>query len=372
MGQRAMAVVLVAVCGVAVSACSREGAGQEGASAGRPTVAVEVAEVSAARVTEAVGVVGTLAPKVAAEVKSEFTAVVRDVYVTEWVPVTRGQPLARLDSREAENAVDTMRAALKQAEVAETRARRELERALKLKDVGLVTEQQLDDARTARDAAQAVTAAARAQLAAVETRLDKVVIRAPIDGVVAERGVNVGDRVENMGSGAPMFRIVDNRLLDLTVSVPSTFSAAVRVGQPLLFTVDALPGKTFEGTVRHINPAVGELDRAVKVTAEVRNDDGALRGGLFVKGRIVTGTREDALLIPRGALLRWDVEKGSGEVFVVTGDVARRRPVAARTVSGDTVEVSEGLAAGDRVVVRGGFNLKDGDQVKVVESAGAV
>ena len=68
-----------------------------------------------------------------------------------------------------------------------------------------------------------------------------------MDGVVALRGVSVGDRVENMGGNSPMFRIVDNRVLDLTVSVPSSRLASVRVGQTLEFTTETLPGRTFTG-----------------------------------------------------------------------------------------------------------------------------
>ena len=77
-----------------------------------------------------------------------------------------------------------------------------------------------------------------------------------MDGVVAFRGVNVGDRVENMGGNEPLFRIVDNRLLDLTVSVPSSRLADVRVGQAIEFSTDALPGRTFTGKVMFINPAI--------------------------------------------------------------------------------------------------------------------
>jgi membrane fusion protein (multidrug efflux system) len=355
---------------VAAVALSRHGEGDESsARAGRPPVAVETVAASLAPVEEAVEVVGTLAPKFAADVKSEFTAVVRDVYVTEWVRVHKGQPLARLDTREGEIAVKAAEAALLQARVAETRARREAERAEKLKGVGLVTQQQLDDSRTAREAAEASTAAAQAQLDAARTRLDKALIRSPMDGVVAFRGVSVGDRVENMGSSPPMFRIVDTDRFDLTVSVPASESAALRVGQPLTFSFDALPGRTFTGRVSFINPAVDEASRSVKVVAEVPNTGGELRAGLFVKGRIVTGKRAAVLQVPRAALLRWDVAAGEAEVFVTEGAVAQRRAVRTGDVSGERVEIREGLAAGERVVTRGAFNLRDGDRVRLAADA---
>jgi membrane fusion protein (multidrug efflux system) len=350
--------------------CSRRGESEANQVGGKPVVAVEVSPAARANLPQSIEVVGSLAPKFAADLKSEVTSVVEDVYVTEWVHVSKGQPLAKLDTRESELAVEAAKAALLQAQVAQDRADRELERTTNLKEFGLATQQNLDDARTAKDAAAATTAAAKAALKAAETRLAKAVIRAPMDGVVAFRGVSVGDRVENMGGNAPMFRIVDNRLLDLTVTVPATKSAGLHVGLSLEFTTAALPDRTFRGTVRFINPTVSEADRSVKVVAEVRNEDGTLRGGMFVKGQIKTGERTGVLQIPRAALLSWDLERNTGEIFVINGDVAERRTVRTGEVTGESVEVVQGIAPGEKVVTRGGFNLRPGDRVEIAKPQG--
>lgn len=360
---------LLGLIAIAVgTGCSGQGEGSvaKGASA-RPPVAVELAQAVLGDIEQTIEVVGSLAPKFAADLKSEFTAVVEEVYVTEWVKVKKGTPLAKLDTREGEAALEAARAALLQAQVAETRAVRELERADKLKEVGLVTVQNLDDARTAREADAAATAAAKAQLQATETRLAKAVIRAPFDGIVANRGVNPGDRVENMG-GEPMFRVVDNRILELTVNVPSTSLASLRVGQPIEFTTDAIPGRTFRGQVMFINPTADPVSRSVKVVADVPNEAEELRGGLFAKGRILTGTRAAVLQIPRTALLAWDVSRREGEVFVVSGEVVERRAVRTGAVAGEYVEVTEGIAAGESIVTRGAFNLRSGDRIVVKSS----
>jgi membrane fusion protein, multidrug efflux system len=363
-----VSIVAVGVLATLTVGCSASGEGKDTQS-GKPPVAVEVSAAASSALVESIDVVGSLTPKFAADVKSETTAIVREVYVTEWVRVAKGQPLAELDRREGELALEAVKASLMQAEVGEARAERELERTVKLKEYGLATQQGLDDARTARDAAAAVTASARAAVGAAQTRLAKTVIRAPMDGVVAFRGVSTGDRVDSVGGG-PMFRIVDNRVLDLTVAVPSSRSAALRVGQALEFSADAVPARTFRGTVRFINPSVNETDRSVKIIAEVPNDDGALRGGIFVKGRILVGQRAAVLQIPRAALLSWDVERNVGEVFVVTNGLAERRSVRTGQTAGESVEVVEGLAAGDRVVTRGGFNLRPGDRVQVAAPQG--
>jgi membrane fusion protein (multidrug efflux system) len=324
---------------------------------GKPPVAVETARIEKGDLNQAVDVVGTLSPKFEAAIRSEYSGVVTQVLVTEWVPVKKGQTMARLDSREAE-------ASLLQVKAQASRDEREYERALKLKEAGLMTAQGLEDAKTRRDASTALLQLAQA-------RLDKSVIRSPMDGVVAYRGVSVGDYVENMGTPKPMFRIVDNRLFDLTVTVPSGKIHSVEPGQLLTFTTDAVPGRTFEGRVAFINPSAEENSRAVQVMAEVPNPTGELRADLFVKGKIHTLSRSGVLLAPRSALLTWDLESRKAEIFALEDGLARRRSVETGADAGDLVEVVSGLSSGDTVVTRGAFNLRDGDRVAVVGSRGA-
>jgi len=350
-----------------VSGCSR-GAGNV-SEIGKPAVAVEAAPAVSGDLKETIEVVGTLAPKFQAEVKTEYSGIVSEVLVTEWVRVSKGTVLLRFDAREAESGAEAARAGLLAAEVGVNRARREMDRTVKLKEAGLATQQALDEAKSAEEAARAAADAAKAQLAMAETRLAKGLLRAPIDGVVALRNVNVGDYVENMGSPAPMFRIVDNRRLELTANVPSARMAALKVGQPFAFTSDAFPGKEFSGKVSFINPTADEASRTVKVKAEVPNADETLKAGLFVKGRIVTGKRAGILVVPRSALVSWDTATRQAAVFVVDGGVARRVTVETGAAPGDRVEVVKGLAPGQEVVTRGGFNLRAGDRVQVAKGA---
>ena len=346
----------------------------------QPPVSVEVAKVATAEMTQSIDVVGSLSAKFQADVKTEYSGIITQVYVTEWVRVQKGTPLAQLDTRELELAIqrseaaaEVARANVVQAEVAQNRTEREYDRFLKLKEAGLVTQQNLDDAATEKEAAAARVSAAKAQLRAAQgelhqtqTRLAKAVIRSPLDGVVSQRSMNVGD----LTSDKMVFHIVDNRLLDLTVTVPSGETASVKVGQPLMFSTDSLPGKTFTGKVAFINPAISEADRSVKIVAEVKNEPETLKAGLFVKGKIITGSRTGVLQVPRTGLITWDVAKKQAEVFVVNGDKAQRKTITTGALSGELVEVSSGLTAGELIVTRGGFNLKDGNTVKVIAGNG--
>lgn len=373
--------------GLALTGCSGDGqASKEGGqAASRPPVAVETMKVVPADLVEGIEVVGSLAPKYEASIKSEYAGIVAEVMVDQWVRVTKGQPLARLDTREADAlvrkaqaAVEAARAGLLQAEVGQRRAVREHQRLLKLKEVGLVTQRDLDDVATDEEANQARREAAKAQLNAaqdelsfVRARYSKAHILAPFDGVIAYRGVNVGDMVGEAGSSKVMFKVVNTRLLEITVNVPSREMAALKKGQPLEFNTDAYPGRGFSGVLMFINPTVNEADRSVKVVMEVPNQDELLKGGLFVKGRIVTGVRRGVLQLPRAALTTWDVVRGQAELLVHKDQAAQRRGVKTGVVKGDLVEISEGLNPGEEVITRGGFNVKDGDRVKVVAGNGA-
>ena len=378
--------VVLLILWIVFSGCSDKGGNKnpDGKTTGRPPVAVDLIKAVKTDFTEGIDVVGSLSPKFSAEIKSEYAGIVTEVYVTEWVKVKKGTSLAKIDAREMEillqkagAAIEMAKANLLQAEVSGNRANREYDRLLKLKEVGLVTQQNIDDGLTEKEAAAARIAAARAQLKVAEedlqhtqTRLSKTLIRSPIDGVVSFRGVNVGDLVGEMGSPKIMFRIIDTRTLDLTVTVPSTEMSRLHVGQPLTFSTDALPEQKFTAKVMFINPVVNDSDRSIKVTVEVENVSEQLKGGLYVKGRIITGKRTDIIRVPRVALLSWDVTGKKGDLFVVKGEIANRRTVQTGIVMGDFIEVTSGLTLGEPVVVRGGFNLKDGDRVSVTQVNG--
>jgi len=369
-----------------IAACSGSGetAKQAAPVVARPPVAVETSIATAGVLTEGIDVTGTLTPKFEVDVKSEVAGLVREVFVTEWVRVKKGDPLARIDIREQEAFVKRTKAMLEsaksselQAKVADNRARRELERMKKLKENGLATQQALDDTVSEAEAAASRVEAAHAQVRAAEedlnqvrTRLAKGRITSPIEGIVSERRANVGDLVGEAGSNQPLFHIVDNRILNMTVSVPSAAMAGLRRGQPLEFTTDALPGKTFKGVVMFINPAVNEADRSVRVIAEVNNAAGELKGGLFVQGRIVTRKRDRVILVPREALSGWDVKGRTAKIILVESGRAKSREVRTGLAAEGGVEITSGLKSAEIFVVRGAFNVKEGDKLIIARKRG--
>lgn len=371
--------LLLSAAGLFFTACSPD---SQPTSAVKPPVAVEIATATSQNMIEAIDVTGSLEPKFWADVRTQIPGLVKQVFVTEWVRVSKGTPLARIDVAEtealmkrAEAAVESAKAGVAQAQVEISRAGRELTRALKLKESGLATQQALDDARTGTAAAEARLDSAKAQLRVADedlrharAKLTKGVVNSPLDGVVAMRAVNVGDLASDAAAGKPIFRIIDNRLLNLTVTVPSIDSAKVKVGQALEFSVDSLPDRTFPGKVMFVNPELSPIDRSMKVIAEVKNVPEQLKGGLFAKGRIITGERKNLILIPRSAIAGLDLSTCKGVINIIAAGSAKRREVQTGAGSGELVEIVSGLQAGDQYVVRGGFNLKDGDMVTVAKS----
>lgn len=368
-----------------VSACSKSEATKIPEQSVKPPVAVEAVAAASANLTDGIEVTGSLEPKFSVDIKTQIPGLVKQVFVTEWVRVRKGQALARIDVAEteamvkrAEAGVETAKANRAQSSVAATRAERELARMLKLKESGLATQQAVDDARSETEAAKTRVAATQSQIgAAVEdvrqtrARQAKGAVISPLDGVVALRDVNVGDLASDAAAAKPIFRIVDNRLLNLTVTVSSADSARIKVGQPVEFTVDAQPGRSFSGKVMFINPELSATDRSLKVIAEVHNVPEVLKGGLFAKGRIITGTRSDVLQIPRSAIDRFDLTTRTGTVFIVDKGIARKREISTGSVNSELVEIVRGLNKGEQYVVRGGFSLKDGDRVAVAAAGGA-
>jgi RND family efflux transporter MFP subunit len=360
-----------------ITACGNSDAKKSAEQVAKPPVAVEVSTAATSGVSDVIEVTGNLEPKFSVDVKTQIPGLVKQVMVSEWVHVKKGQPLVRIDVAEteaqvkrAEAGIVSAKANLVQAQVAANRAERELGRIVKLKDSGLATQQTLDDARSETEVAKARVGVAAAQINVAEEELrqgaarqTKGLVVAPIDGVVALRDVNVGDLASDAAAAKPIFRIVDNRLLNLTVTVSSVDSGRVKVGQSLEFTVDSQSGRTFAGKVMYINPELSSADRSLKVIAEVRNVPENLKGGLFAKGRIVAGTRAQVLQVPRSAVGAFDTQAKKGNLFVVENGTARKREILTGVVNGDMIEIASGLKPGEQYVVRGGFNLKDGDKV---------
>ncbi|MHC1743576.1 MAG: efflux RND transporter periplasmic adaptor subunit [Syntrophobacteraceae bacterium] len=351
------------------------------ANAPASLVAVHVVSPERKTVQRKVDVYGSLTPKTSTELKSEILGRIQRVNVKEWDQVKPGDRLLevdptdfKLDLGRIEAGIQMARAQMMEAQVALNRAKRELTRAQRLKEGGLITGQELDERQTSVEAAEARVALTRAQVGQAEAQaaaarhtLQKATVESPIEGIVSQRKVDVGDFLDK---GTSMFTLVDNRILDFTANVPATDLNRVSEGQLLTFTVDGIPERTFKGHVKRVNPTVSATDRSGRILAEVANHDGLLRGGVYAHGQVLVEERPSAIVLPRDTLVSWDLEKEAANVFVVEpGDVIRSRAVTTGLVEDGLVEIRQGLTGSERIVIRGGFNTREGEQVRVIDAS---
>ncbi|MFQ3594831.1 MAG: efflux RND transporter periplasmic adaptor subunit, partial [Sphingomonadaceae bacterium] len=213
------------------------------------------------------------------------------------------------------------------------------------------------------EAAQAAVDVARGQVAAGRSQLGDRVIRAPFSGWLSLRRVSPGAVVS---AGTTIATIVDYSRIKLDFPVPETFLASVDRGLPIVARAAAFPGETFAGEVSSIDPIVDPVTRAATVRAIIPNQDLRLRPGMLMTVDIEAHPRK-AAVVPELAVV------GQGErQFVyrlVEGDRVARTEVRTGLRRAGVVEVVDGVAVGDRIVVEGTVRIRDGMAVRPVERA---
>jgi membrane fusion protein (multidrug efflux system) len=326
---------------------SRGGLG--GTGGGQPPAPVEVAKVAAEPMAQTITTVGSLRSDESVTIRPEVAGRIAAIGFREGQRVAKGDVLLRLD------------ASVNQAEVQQARANLKLaqskyERAVDLAKSNFISGQ-------ARDEAENNLRVAEAALALVEARFAKTEIRAPFSGVIGLRSVSVGDYVKE---GADLVNLESIDLLKVDFRLPEVHMRQVQAGQVLQVSLDALPGKSFEGRVLAVNPLVDAAGRAIVVRAQVKNSDASLRPGMFARVRLVTADQSDALVIPEQALVPQGTEQF---VFKVVDGKAVRAKVELGQRRTGKVEVRGGVAAGDTVVTAGQIRLRDGVPVAVAKAA---
>lgn len=339
----ALAVVFVAAgCGGAAN-------GNEGADTEEETVRIPVQtrSVQLGGVTAAYEGTATLEAEREATVVARTSGVMLELMVEEGDRVERGQVLARLDS-------DRHRLEVQQAQAQLDRLKSDFERLKELHARELVSSDQFEQARSEFEFQKAAIEMARLELSYTE-------VKAPISGVVSKRLVKEGNWIQDQQA---MFEIDDFQPLEAVLHVPEKELSLLQPGYPVTVRSDALPGRTFQGTVDRISPVVNPQTGTFDVTVELPNEDATLKPGLFVRARIVYDKRNGVPLIPRTALL---TEDGSDSVFVIEDGVAKKQVISVGYDDGQSVEVAEGLQEGQDVVTVGQNSLRDGTPVEVID-----
>ena len=338
--------LLLSGCGAGGPADAQAAEGKDPKAEKAPE-AVPVEAVAASRRAVAASYTGTAALEARAEsqVVAKTSGVALAVLVEEGQQVRAGQPLVRLDP-------DRARLAVAQSEAQMRKLENNFQRAQKLIGQQMVSAADVDQIRFDLENA-------RAQYRLATLELSYTTVVAPISGVIASRSIKTGNFVQ---INTPIFRIVDNSRLEATLNVPERELATLRPGQPVTLVADALPGKSFPGTVDRIAPVVDAGSGTFRVVSGFGEDAARLQPGMFGRIRIDYDQRADALVVPRLALL----DDGDPAVFRVRDGKVARVPVKVGYAEGPWVEIREGLAVGDKVVTAGKVALRDGTAVQVI------
>ncbi|MEJ7746664.1 MAG: efflux RND transporter periplasmic adaptor subunit [Luteimonas sp.] len=333
-----------------LGACKRgegdaQAKGKDGEDKGPEAVPVEV--VAASRRAIAASYTGTapLEARGESQVVAKTSGVALSVMAEEGQQVRAGQVLVRLDSA---------RAALQAAQSSSQMRKLEANyaRSRQLASQKLISANDIDQIKFDLENARAVNRLANLELSYAN-------VTAPISGVIAQRMIKPGNFVQ---INTPIFRIVDISRLEAVLNVPERELETLKAGLPVLLQVDALSGKTFQGTVDRIAPVVDSGSGTFRVICAF-DGGGLLQPGMFGRIKIDYDQRANALVIPRIALL--DDEENPA-VYVARNGKAVRVPVKLGFMDGEWAEVREGVKQGEPVVTAGKVALRDGSAVQVI------
>ena len=313
-------------------------------------VPVEVSAVSRRSISSFLETNGTLEAENEVDIVARVAGRLLELATEEGQIVKKGQLLAKINPRETESQVEVARVALAEA----TRA---YERAKQAHESEIISLEVFDQALARMESA-------KAQLDNAQINLDYTDIAAPFDGIIIERVIKHAD---NVTPNQKLFRISDFDPLLCPIQVPEKELSRLKIGQPARIAVEAWPEDPFPARVLRISPVVDATTGTIKVTLEV-SARGKLRPGMFASVFLEMDTHSNALVIPKTAL---SFESFGDTVYIANEGIAERRDLTVGFEEEEFVEVLEGLADGERVIVIGQDGLSDGTPVQILAGPGA-
>jgi RND family efflux transporter MFP subunit len=391
-------IVLAAVVAAAAAACSKSDTAQARSREAAPK-AVQTESVRQDSVRRAVDVVGTLAAVDEVTISSEADGTVSKILADLGDRVTTGQLLVQLDNEKQQYAVAQQQAALartlaqygasdsdhlpeledtpdaRRANADLVQATQAYDRASELFKRTLISQQALDDAKAALQSKRAIYNSAiqnaknlRASIQASEAtaklaarQLRDTEIRAPFDGFVQKRLVNMGELVKTQ---MPVMAIVRLDPLKVIAEIPEKMAPWITTGQSVDLKVDAYQDRTFAGKMSRISPAVNTSTRAFPFEALVPNRDAVLKPGTFARVHIESSKVDSIVTVPYSAL---QYRYGVNRVFVVRDGKLALRELSLGERMGDRIEVTSGVKAGERVAINDVDSLTDGAAVSLAK-----
>ncbi|WP_163273257.1 efflux RND transporter periplasmic adaptor subunit [Chelativorans alearense] len=320
------------------------------------TLTVTVATIGTRRMETAVLATGTVVAWEELPVSAEVAGLaITEVLVDEGDRVEKGQVLARLNDVQLQAQIEQQQATITEAEANLEAAEAELQRGQELAARNAISKQDVESRATAATTAEARLAVARAGLSQLNAKLAQTSISAPADGYISKKSAVLGQVVQ---AGAELLRIVRDGRLEVEARVSEGDLFGIAPGQAVRVTGPA--GRAIEAEVRAVAPIVDPRTRLGTVYIALPPDSG-LKPGMFARAEIAADLPM-ALAVPQKALV-W--QNGQNAVFAVHNGKALLRPVETGVRRDGWIEITDGLAPGDRIAIDGAGFLKDGESVRV-------
>jgi len=310
-----------------------------------------------------VNAVGRLIPNREVVLSSEVAGIVKAYSVDTGDEASADTMVVALDPMDYQLALNEANANLLATRARHAAARNSFERAGQLLPDKVITLEYYERIEADFKAAQAAVSQVEAVVDITRRRLDKTVIKAPFDGLVIRRLVEIG---QNINVGDPVIAIADMSSMRVKIHVNEQDYVHLDRDDAVTVLIEAYPERSFPGQVDRIGVKADPQTNTFEVEVLVTNPDLVLKAGLTATVNIVVDEIRDAIMIPQGCVLFRENRK---EVFVVTdAGKAAVREVRLGRVDGSSVRILDGVAPGDRLVTTGSQYLKDGDKVVVAET----
>jgi RND family efflux transporter MFP subunit len=326
---------------------------------GPPPAPVEVAPVVEEEVTTSVTLIGTGEAWLETIIASEESGLVRTMMVEEGDRVDKGQPVCEQDSTQLALRIEAARAELAEAQVVQAQADSDLDRQKRLFAISSVSEKAFEDAKFRAEGARNRVRGLQASLSALEKKLQSRKIRAPISGYVVKRHCLVG---QWLGEGQPVVTLVVPDPILFKVPVPERYIPSITRGDTAQVSFDAIPGRSFPGTISAVIPRADDASRTFPVRIEISNPEGLIKPGMLGRATLPTGEPRKAILVPKDALV---FTTTGTAVYTVVDQKANFVPVRTGAEHGSLIEAEGDLEPGLDVVVRGNERLRPGQPVTI-------
>jgi len=282
-------------------------------------------------------------------------------------PVTQDEVLAHIRESDYVDKVNSAKAQLAQAQAAYDKSQLDFERASKLLSSDSLTKAQYDSAKASFDSNAAELANGKANLQLASTALNDCSLRSPLNGWVVERDVEIGALA---ATGTQAFIVADTHLVKAAFGVPDTTVQSVKLGAPQTITTSSLPGE-FHGKITAVSPSADPKSRVFSVEVTIPNGDNRLKPGMVATLSVgAVKLEQPTTVVPLSAVVRSSKHAEGFAVFVIEDQggksFAHERVVEIGDTLGNMISVTQGLKVGENVVVVGGTQIKDGDEIRVI------